>query len=392
MTDEIRRALEARIPATAGSPARQERVRARIAELESKEEPIVKRKLSVAVILVAALMLLGSTALAAGLGLNLFELLGGEDPRLKSIADKAVLETQVPVTVADDKLGEMEAVITNAYYDGESLSVAYAMTNWKRMEPWTPTDEEIALLEPYSDSKWMEHLMHTGGIEPAANGAPFGAVQYQIYASDHMTANGIDMPSHDARGGETEDILYEIHEYLSSLPEGVRNQDKLELRIPLHQNVIYFWFDGSQWFMRSEGQKGVSTMTATVYRDAEVQTKRYTGSGEVNGVPVTVTVDATINSAEVNIVAAEDVFFPISLENGTMVQPWLIDLSDEQGRFLYEEGSGFPENDHERHFHCMGTGSLPESLTLRLYSWNCNEIRVDDAAKTAGIVITLTAE
>lgn len=386
MTDEIRRAMDVRLAALEGSEARRARIRASIKEMEHEEETIVKRKLSVATALVMALILLGGTALAAGLGLNLFELLGKSDERLRNMADKAVLETQEPVTVEHDVIGQAEAVITNAYYDGQSLEIAYVMRNTDYAEPWTPTDEELRQMEPYDDAMWMQHLMHVAGIEPAPDGAPYGAKQYSIFASDHMTANGIEVPPQVAGGGGLEDgSSYEVIGYAVPLPEGVKDQEKLELRIPLNQNVMYFWFDGNQWYMRSEGQKDVSAMTATVYRDTSAQVQRYVGTGEVRGVPVTVTAEVSIMRGDVRVTATNAVFMT---EQGS----WTIDLMDEQGRYLREEGDANPADEKELHFSCYGTGTMPESLTLLLYQMDWDDPASEDAARAAGTTFMLTRE
>lgn len=351
----------------------------------------MKRKFSMALALVLALMLLGGTALATGLGLNLFELSGNR--LLQNIADRAVLETQEPVTVQDEQLGEVEAVIANAYYDGQSLAIAYQLTNWKRMELWTPTEEQKANLEPYDDANWIMHLMHVGGVEPPTDGAPYGVMQYEVSASDHMTANGIDVPPQEAGGGEDEHSRCETIEYAAPLPEGVADQDSLELRIPLNQNILYYWFDGKQWYVGYEHQKGVSAMTATVRRDAKAQIGHWTGSGEVNGVPVTVSVDASIIRADVTVTAAEDVFLPIEAEDGYWLNPWEIALTDELGRSLDPKGASDVESARELHISCRGTGFIPENLSLLIYRHDWMRAPENfDKDKAAGVMITLTAE
>ena len=163
--------------------------------------------------------------------------------------------------------------------------------------------------------------------------------------------------------------------------------------MPLYQLVTYHWFDGSSWYGRSEGPEEVSPMTATVKRDATVRIERLTGAGEVNGMPVTATVDVSSSRADVTITAAEDVFVSIPKDEGILLNPWEIDLTDEQGRALRMESSSDAEGTRTLHFSCYGTGDVPESLTLLIYQhdWMDAPANIDND-KAAGVTITLTRE
>ena len=199
MTDEIRRAMDARLSALEGSPERRVRIRAQINATESKEEPIMKRKFSMSVALVLALMLLSGTALAAGLGLNLFEYFGKTDSLWANLADRAVLETEVPVKIAHEALGQVEASITNAYYDGQGLLVAFVAQDGQRMALWTPGDDERANLEaqerPHVLKEELQSVKHreiVGEVKAAeAAGKPVGFMQREIYPGAEITANGV---------------------------------------------------------------------------------------------------------------------------------------------------------------------------------------------------------
>ena len=69
--EELREALKGSLSGVTFDPARQRAVLADV-----KGEKPVKRKMTWAIALVTALILLGGTALAAGLGVNLFEYFG----------------------------------------------------------------------------------------------------------------------------------------------------------------------------------------------------------------------------------------------------------------------------------------------------------------------------
>ena len=403
MKDEIRRAMDARLAALEDSPERRARIRARIEAMEREEEPIVKRRLSVATALVMALMLLGGTALAAGLGLNLFEILGEKDERWRSVADKSLLVTQMPVTTQHDVLGEMVATMTNAYYDGQTLGIAYALKNWRCYEPWMPTEEEKAervWTEDRSNVEdYMEYLMTYGFIEPMTDGEPYGVVEYQVIPNGTITANGIMVPPGEMVGGYQEDgSYYEIIDYGVNLPKGVADQEELEISVPLYRLAIYYWYDGSEWYSAcysdSEHSRQASFLTATVYRDDEAQIKRFTGTGEYKGEPITVTMDLTFTSGEVTITAPSDVFFHITEGgSGILMRVWKMELVDDQGRRPYLDGSEKPVSSRELRFTCYGTGSIPESLTMLLYEYDQTDDSVsEEEAKAEGVTITLLPE
>lgn len=274
MTDEIRRALDARLAALEASPERRARIRARIEATERKEEPVMRRKFSMAVALVTALVLLGGTALAAGLGLNLFEYFGRVEKDWADIAERAVLETEAPVTIEHETLGAVEAVVTNAYYDGEKLLVAYMVQDGDQMDYWAPTDKQTAGLDPVeqpamlkSDFYSSEQRQMAEAIREAeAAGQAIGFVTRTI-RGDSALVNGAELMPYMSEEEVMEDGAFcQIIDYETPLPEGVRDQASLELRIPLWQAVAFYWFDGSQWYGKEEIVLEAVEMTAVVQR------------------------------------------------------------------------------------------------------------------------------
>lgn len=405
MTDEIRRAMEARLAALEASPERRARIRARIAQTSKEEEPVVKRRLSVAMSLVLALMLLGGTALAAGLGLNLFEILGEKDERWLSVADKAVLATQVPFTAEHDVLGETVVTITNAYYDGQSLGIAYALENFRGFEPWTPTEEELAELKDFSHisdeaaAEYMEYLMTHEFAEFVTEGEPYGVVEYEYIPNTLITANGVEVSPGGLVGGYQENgTYYEIIDYGVHLPKGVADQEKLEINVPLGSLILYHWYDDGQWHSSGwrtdpEHIRGERVLTATVYRDDGAQVKRFTGTAEYKGGSVTVTADLSITHGTVTVTASNDAFIHIAKGGfGILRHVWNMEMVDDQDR-LYKDDGEKPENWRELHFVCPGTGFIPESLTMLLYEYDeSDDSQTEEQAKAEGVTITLLPE
>ena len=278
MTDrEIRerfhRAVDTTLSGLEGDPMLSQRI---ILQARPKEEPKMKKKLSIGFVIVLALLLMSVTALAAGLGLNLFAYFGRKDAEWADMADKTVLETEQPMTVAHETLGEVKAAITNAYYDGERLLVAYMVEDGQRVEMWQPDEAALAGLQPEAEPDEA----HTDAIGPGLKklktdiaaameaGQPIGYVKRSILPEADMTANGLTVePSMSEEEALEDGTFYQLLEYGNPLPEGVRGQESLELRMPLTQQVSYHWFDGQSWYGREETRQDAGEMTATVKRD-----------------------------------------------------------------------------------------------------------------------------
>ena len=278
MTDqEIRKrfhqAVDTTLSGLEGDPLLSQRV---LLQARPKEEPKMKKKLSVGFVIVLALLLTSVTALAAGLGLNLFEYFGRKDAEWANMADKAVLETDKSIAVAHEALGEVEAAITNAYYDGERLLVAYMVEDGQRVEMWQPDETALAGLQPEAEPDEA----HTEAIGPGLKklkadilaameaGQPIGYVKRSILSDMDIIANGVTVsPSMSEEEALENGTFYQLLEYSAPLPEGVRDQDSLELRMSLTQQVSYHWFDGQRWYGREEAEQDAGEMTATVKQD-----------------------------------------------------------------------------------------------------------------------------
>ena len=407
MTDEIRQAMEARLAALEGSEARRARIRARIKTMEHEEEPIVKRKLSVATALVMALMLLGGTALAAGLGLNLFEFFGESEERWLNLADQSVLETQAPITVQNDRFGDAQATITNAYFDGTSLQIAYVVQNGLVLDSWAPTSAELATL------KSMGKLYEPSGRPAILDAAPWrtgqqslrdmieqtekakkavGFIFREILPAERLTANGAEVVPWNSELKVLEDgTYYEIIDSGVTLPDEIMGQELLKLRMPMSQTVSYYWFTGTEWYSRTEGPDEVGALTATVYRADPMDTVRFTGRSVIQGVPVTVTAEVSTVTGTLTVTAEEDMFY-YGYRDGKL-HMWLADLTNEKGELLVDQGIQWEYSHNELGWIVSGTGALPKELTLLLYEYDSDgPVMKVQEARTHGTIIKLTAE
>ncbi|HPY43381.1 MAG TPA: hypothetical protein PLO90_03345 [Clostridia bacterium] len=331
------------------------------------ETQVMKKKISVLAIVVATVLSLALCgAVAELLGINLFELFGREDQRLAQLAPKAALNEVSPITMNDPKLGAGAAGINSAYYDGQSLVVAYAIRNGRYLEEFTPTQEQLAGMEQNNNPLAMaltnpetDDLIRQWN-EATAAGKPFGFAEYTISPSDHTrTPEGLDLPPDSTSQLPGEDgQVFTVREYVSPLPEEARDLDVLHIEIGLFQTTHYHYFDGQQAYSRFE-RVDLEPMKATVWRtDAHI--RRFEGQGSFAGVPFTVTVTASAAAAQVSLKAGdgvfpalpEDAWYAVHLRDGKLAE------------FRSLDGTSGGKDTLVFNFH--GTGQAPDKLELQL--------------------------
>lgn len=365
--EHVRGAIDRRLSSLEASAGRRAQIRRRI---NREEEPVMKRKLTVGMAFALALALaLTGAALAAGV--NLFEYFGKTDARLGSLAPQAVLETQSPQTVESDDLGETVATITNAYYDGQSLMVAYSIVNGERMEAFTPTEEQLAAAEP---AEWGQIAIPLSANEEEAQlmadfnaameaGAPMGFARYSVYPSDHAEVNGsVDVgPYMEHEESAADGEVYRLREFESPLPEEIQNLDEIEVQIRLYQGMYALWFDGEDLYQLPYERQPAGAMTATVKRaEADgLQFAQYEGAGEYNGVKVQAEATASAVFATVTLTADGDAFVLPETEEDSWIE---VVLRDEMGN-TYRAQSYERRASDEITVRFDSIGSVPGELT-----------------------------
>lgn len=359
----IRDAMDSRLSALNASAGRRERIRQRI---NQEEEPVVRKKITTGMVL-AIVILLGLAGVALAASLNLFEYFGQHDARLAEIAPEATLATEVPETVETSKLGTTVATIHSAYYDGQSLLVAYSIENGTRTERFTPTEEQLARMTKLDAPPFIE--LQGGEGQPILNeynaalksGTPYGFSRYSVYPSDHTeTDDGIDLPPpQEMQESTPEGGQYVLREYENPLPEAARNRESLNIRIPLFQGANYLYFDGKDCYALPYEWEEAGAMTATVSR-ADAQTHHFTGEGTYNGVKVRVEADASAVHADVTVTAEANAFTALDADSW-----YMLDVRDAQGNALRSTQDGA---DDLRTLHAVleGTGILPDSLSISI--------------------------
>ena len=343
-----------------------DRITRQVNRLVRETQPMKKKMsaLAVCVIIILSLALCG--AVAEMLGLNLFELFGQRDNRFMELAPKAVLNEESPVTVTSPDLGKAVAGINSAYYDGQSLLVAYSIQNGRRAERFVPSKEMLAkmsLVDPQlgimaeSDD---EALLMKEWIAAKESGTAIGIVRYFVSPSDHtVTDDGIDLPpsTENQMEGEGNTVHY-IREYENPLPEEARDREHLNISFRLYQGASYLYFDGQNTYTYSENIE-LAPMRATAWR-ADAEIRRFKGVGSHNGNPVSV--EVSVSAATARVMATMDGgVFPALAED-----TWYdLILLDENGT-EYRAREGSDGNVKQMNVSFDGAGKLPENLTLRI--------------------------
>lgn len=388
----LQQAINARLSGLQGDPYLARRL---LQQEQRKEDPPMKKKLSIGLVL-AIVTVLALTTVAIAASLNLFEHFGRYDPRLAEIASQAVLEETSPITVHTSEVGDMTAVINSAYYDGRSLLIAHSAEVRVRYEAFTPTAEQLAKMtqigQPATDAAVPfvtpapvnsvadeTEIQHTSAMTKAVReGTPYGYVRYELVLADHsMTDDGVDLMCASVWEGVGKDgVLYTIREMETPLPEEARNRDEITVCIPLRQYARYTWFDGESMYSMPMERKEVGTLTATIKRVA-AKTVRFEGEGMYNGEQVQVVAEISAVSGTVTITGETAGWTSLPEDH------WLApELTDAEGRrlrqtgILSDDGKAFVVSYN-------GTGAVPTSLTL--YPLIDREGVYDEAVERAAI-------
>ena len=338
---------------------------------EGEARPVMKRKMTLTV-LAAVLAVIALTGAALAVGLNLFDHFGRNDRRLQVVAPEAALMVNDAVEVTTDALGVSKARIDSAYYDGQSLIVAYTLDNYQHYEDFEPTGAELAEMTENRD-----YLLEAFGIEgdPAATEAlrdaidrkqSYGVVDYTIAVGDRCsTTGGVTLPLHAVAMEDGEEgLLYCIQEFETPLPESARDLDSLNLTLPVELSTSWYWFDGESCYEKHDRQP-LAALTVAVSR-SEAENRSYKWEGEINGAKVRARAEASPVHIKLYIDAAAGAFpDPATIwpEAAKADETWysfvLTDSRDMEYRFSGGiEGEGPLEAEYD------GLGYLPDDLTL----------------------------
>ena len=397
MTDEIRRAMDARLSVLEGSPELRARIRARIVRQSEEEEPKVKRKVSVGlVVAIVLLVAFGGIAVAEMAGFNVFGYFAQSDQSryalsadwervqktLTSLQEKGTL-ISTSYTQLHDEVREGYVEIHDAYYDGDVLFLSEIIRDPREFAiEWTPTEEELEAMksEPWEKIPnartviMFAHNEEEEEVYAAYNEAlqewrPFGLKRY-VYCGEgnpYQTLEGSELRHEGLYDSEwiNGEATYVVAEMQVPLPEEIRQQDAIQLQFPLEFYVEYNWFDGARLYCMSEHIDG-GMMTVTIGRDPDTRQRSYQSEPiEIDGVAVQVGATASPYLAHVTL-RAEEPIFPLQFTaDGDEIDPWYIVGYNEKGEQL---GYTFPET-HVSY----GDNKSPQREVIRFYERNSED-------------------
>ena len=392
---EVQDRVNRRLSGLAASQQRRMRIRTAINAEREEAQPMKRPVSKTLVFAIVAVMLMATVAIAEHF--NLFNFFGAHDERYNAVAPHATLTVTEPALVAHPHLGEVKASIDSAYFDGLSLNLAYRIENHSRVEAFIPTADELAAMQP--DEPLIIALVgNEPGLEiyeayheAVASGTPFGYRQYTVYPSDHtVTDDGVDIPPYSVMEVYDENSAYcEMREFETPLPAELSNRKELNVSIKMYQQETTVWFDGQNCYIKYDRSE-VGHMDAAIplTKDA-VQIME--GSGEINGVKckATVTVSKMAASVTVNCEAPVNTFLLAAPEGTDKHDMWVeVVAVDEKGNmFRPQEGFSLDERTSLT-ISFQGTGSLPHSITLYMYTmWEGMD--EPDLAKMDGIALQI---
>lgn len=333
----------------------------------------MKRKIPISIALAAILILTSVTALAVGT--NLFRYFANRDARYGKIAELAANVTAAPVEVESDELDNVNARIDSAYYDGQSLSVAFIIENSMRIEEYTPAEGELANVQPVIDpvrpigSTEEEQQILARFDQAVASGTPFGYAMYKVWPSDHTCANDVDLPPYICTEDYDSTGAYRtIRDYETPLPETVLNQDELSLSIRLYESATVHYFDGENIFTYELNSRDAGAITGTVPR-TEAQSRSYAGKAVIDGITFSAEATFTAMNGRISLTADQDVFQPVDYElDGFAWQAsaWQLVVADENG-YEYRNMDGYSLTQFNPiEISLEGSGELPGELHIWL--------------------------
>lgn len=364
--------------------------------VNGRGEVVMKKRMAfVPVLLLVVALLSLSVAVAEELGINLFPWLAENDPRMEVLAPEAVLDGVDVVTFEHEKMGRVEAAISNARFNGETLLLTYYIKNGVVSEPFTPTEVFLAKMEKAAPENAHAWDSITWGSEAESpweqawkEGKPIGFRVWTVEVGDVLTncdVMGEVMPGVNSLGRKDGvSFLVDSLEYDHiRFDQGAPTEMNVHIDLVLKEDYLYF--DGiSCYHLATGGQQHAGTLRATVDK-SDMETGIYTGNGECMGNDFLVMGKATEMSMQLHLVMREGETLP-KLPSDCY---YVMYLTDEEGNFVnsrsYAKGEASEESIDFPSF-----GSMPEKLKLYIVPTcfgSVDEVFADPA-NTAGSTIT----
>lgn len=264
-----------------------------------KEQPVMKKKMSLAFVLLCVFLAIACVAIAAttdvfglfadsktqhaGMG----HMLSTLDEKSQSVGDEREIASS-----EDGHYKRTTFTLEQTYYDGESLFLSYSLRDAKNIvSDWQPTEDDLKLLDmtevyiggvsqgedtaEYGMMLDDESLKQTL-IERAAKGAG-GVIVYNTYISDGVYISGtddyLDLSMSDDMTLE-DGTLIGYKRFESPLPEAARGKDSFSVDFKVYRAPSYLYFDGAKWYQGSKGRTE-EIISTVIERNADETSEIY---------------------------------------------------------------------------------------------------------------------
>ena len=324
-----------------------EAVRATLAGLpdNEKEQPMMKKKISVA--LVCACILLAMTCVAIAVSTNVFGLLAekynvndGTRKLINTLDQKSAQDgASQTVEPSDGKYNQVQFTVEQSYYDGESLYISYSLKGAEHGydDTWLPTEEELTTLDlrevaiqgvdeekavATADVSW--YLDDTSLIDALkalkAKGGKQGMIVYSSYLSDgayygDQEDQYLDLSMSDEQRQE-DGTLIGYKGFETPLPDDMRNKDSITVRFMLYRGMSYAYYDGEKWYTGGGDRTG-EAMPVTISRTAENDAKSYPFTAEFDTYSVTGTLTMSAIKTDLAVTLTSKTDKPMYQEEAT---------------------------------------------------------------------------
>ena len=385
----VQRSIDEGLSSVQGDPWLAQRIMA-----SEKGENKVKKKTTLSVVMVVvAILAIATVAIAEIVGINVFELFGTTDKRYAKLAPYTILKETSEVSISRVELGDTTASINSAYYDGESLIVAYAIENDSRVSQFQPDETLFAKMSKTDpEGAWPDTMLDYMALmeqyyQARSQGEPFGIVSYAVLPSDHtVTDDNVEiMPSMESLRLGDDGVTYRIREYETLLGTELQNRDSLSISIGLCLSTSYVYFDGTDTYTYNENTN-LEPMTATIW-NAHPEINTFSGTGQFRGVSFEATVRASAANAIMTVVFPDG---PLPLLPDEDDQWYELKLFDENNQVLLANNA-YDGGETEVTRTYQGTGTLPKELKLIIFIENEGEFDWE-AALNNGEAIVLTLQ
>ena len=347
-----------------------------------KGETRMKKKLSIGLILVIVLVLAFAT-FAVALTINLFEQYGQKDQRLLKIASQTEL---VPVTSTVD--GSSVVTVLNAYYDGTSLILGYAIDHPEHVDFFTPTDEQLSQMQPTDSNHFFDVVNELEAPFQEAfdtakqKNAPIGVVKTKVSLSTNAFAGeSTNLGTWNETNEYAEDQRYVGIRDFDTLPETVRNLEQISVKLPLYQSKTYIYYDGKVMYTM-ETTLDIAPLSFAVERTASAF-ELFEGKSVYEGIEISCLVKVSDVHLTATVVAkepglpelAEDCWYDMCLrdENGSFIEASSFEYQNDNTLLFTFDATGKPLGTLTAYFQIIEGENGTESIPIPLKKQNLNE-------------------